>query len=501
MSTESASSQAKEIASGGGIVFGASLLDRGLRLIVTWLLSGYFGPEVFGVYTIVITILTLVKMFSPLGTELGTVYFGARFRKNDEPAKLKGLIVASMGLSILSSIVCMGMLWIAAPYVTDYYQEVRFVSTALLFWTPLHTLVGLLRAHKDMKGNAIVYQISLPLVLVTGSILVVLFQWDLYAALTAYIASVAFPIIIGIHRGWKHFGHLFKDPELPAIKDLSGLLKYSIPMAFSQFVFRLNAWMDILMLEWLTQTSSEVGIYRIAVSLALISTLPINAIITIFNPIIVELVQVQNFERLNGLLKLVTKWLLLFNLPILMVFYMIPDVVLAFFDDAYLASQHPLIILIAGQLIWSACSIAMRLIPMSGYAMLNLANGIVAAIVNMSLNYWLIPQYGNLGAAIATSTTLIVWSTWRLVEAKWLLKCFPFHTINVALLIGASSLAIVGKILIQDTSMLFRIGITGLSIVILLSFAFWGAREPEDDDILRTIKAKFSRLLGRSSKK
>ena len=54
------------------------------------------------------------------------------------------------------------------------------------------------------------------------------------------------------------------------------------------------------MLEWLTQNSSEVGIYRIAVSIAMISTLPINAIITIFNPIIVELVQSKNFERLNG---------------------------------------------------------------------------------------------------------------------------------------------------------------------------------------------------------
>ena len=102
---------------------------------------------------------------------------------------------------------------------------------------------------------------------------------------------------------------------------------------------------------------------------------------------------------------------------------------------------------------------------------------------------------------MATSTTLIVWSAWRLVEAKWLLKCFPFHTINIALIVGASSLAVLGKELIQDASMIFRIGITGLSIVILLSFAFWGAREPEDDDILRTIKAKFSRLLGRTSQK
>ena len=146
--TLSQSKEAKEIASGGGIVFGASILDRGLRLIVTWLLSGYFGRKSLGSYTIVITIMTLVKMFSPLGTELGTVYFGARHRKNADRAKLKGLIVSSMGLSVASSIMCMAMLWIAAPAITDHVSELRVIATALLFWTPLHTIVGLLKSSR-----------------------------------------------------------------------------------------------------------------------------------------------------------------------------------------------------------------------------------------------------------------------------------------------------------------------------------------------------------------
>ena len=394
---------------------------------------------------------------------------------------------------------CMAMLWIAAPSITDHVYELRVISTALLFWTPLHTIVGLLRAQKDMKGNALVYQITMPIVLVAGAGAVVLFEWTLITALITYVLSTAVPLVYGIKRAWRHFGDLFTDPDLPAVTDLNALLGYSIPMAFSQFVFRLNAWMDLLMLEWLTQNSAEVGIYRIAVSIAMISTLPINAIITIFNPIIVELVQSKNFERLNGLLKLVTKWLLLFNLPLLMLFYMLPDVVLAFFDDAYASSQHPLIILVGGQVIWSACSIAMRIIPMSGYAMLNLANGVVAAIVNMGLNYYLIPKYGNLGAAMATSITLIVWSMWRLVEVKWLLNCFPFHKINLLLLGGAILLSTTIKFSIQDSNLWIRLPVTGILIVGFMSLAFWLGREPEDDDILDTVQRKVRRLIGKRS--
>ena len=257
----SQSKEAKEIASGGGIVFGASILDRGLRLIVTWLLSGYFGPEVFGIYTIVITIMTLVKMFSPLGTELGTVYFGARHRKNADRAKLKGLIISSMG-----SVRCefCDVYGNAVDRSTlDYRSRLRIKSDfdSTLFWTPLHTIVGLLRAQKDMKGNALVYQITMPLVLVSGAGAVVLFEWTLVTALMTYVLSTAVPLVYGIKRAWHHFGDLFTDPDLPAVTDLNALLGYSIPMAFSLVVFRLNAWMDLLMLEWLTQNSAEVGIY------------------------------------------------------------------------------------------------------------------------------------------------------------------------------------------------------------------------------------------------
>ena len=51
-----------------------------------------------------------------------------------------------------------------------------------------------------------------------------------------------------------------------------------------------------LMLGWLA-SSTDVGIYRIVVSLAMICSLPIHAIITIFNPIIVELVNKHDYEK------------------------------------------------------------------------------------------------------------------------------------------------------------------------------------------------------------
>jgi O-antigen/teichoic acid export membrane protein len=457
------------------------------------MLSGFFGPEIFGVYTLAITIVTLVKMFAPLGTELGTVYFGARYRQNDEQEKLKGLVFSSVFISTLNALLCSIIIWFAAPFLMDDTRALKAAIPAILLWTPLHTLVGLLRAQKDMKGNAVVYQLFLPICLLIGMSLIVALNMDLYSALIAYCFSFSLTLVFGIKWSWKHYGKLITDTNIKPSYNIVELLQYSIPMAFSQLVFRLNAWMDILMLGWLV-TALDVGVYRIAVSLVMICGLPINAIITIFNPIIVELVNSNNLGKLNQLLKLVTKWLMLFTLPVLLTLYALPDVVLMIFDSAYLPSQAPLQILIMGQLVWASCSLCMRVIPMSGYALLNLCNGIVAALVNISLNYWLIPKYGTLGAAMATSITLATWSFWRLGEAWFLLRCFPFtkHTLSmffVAVPIGYFLQSLDGAV-----NMFWRITIV-LPVVAAFAFTSWYlGKQQEDEQIIAAVKRKLNRL-------
>ena len=67
-------------------------------------------------------------------------------------------------------------------------------------------------------------------------------------------------------------------------------------------VFRLTVWMDILMMGYYS-TDEQLGIYRIASALAMIGGIPITALTSIFNPIIARMVAVENFTKLNSLLK------------------------------------------------------------------------------------------------------------------------------------------------------------------------------------------------------
>ena len=121
----------------------------------------------------------------------------------------------------------------------------------------------------------------------------------------------------------------------------------------------------------------------------------------------------------------------------------LPDVLLRIFDPVYSASRIPLIILLCGQFFWVFCAMSMRLIPMSGRSMLTLINGIIAVVLNVICNIIFIPQYGAIGAAIATVITLNLWAGWRLIEIWHIMRCHPFSKGNVlffVLCVGVSTL-------------------------------------------------------------
>jgi O-antigen/teichoic acid export membrane protein len=139
----------------------------------------------------------------------------------------------------------------------------------------------------------------------------------------------------------------------------------------------------------------------------------------------------------------------------------------------------------------------MRLIPMSGHAMLNLVNGVIALALNVALNWFLIPEYGALGAALATGLTLALWSLWRVVEVWFLLKCFPFGWRALVLMAvsaaGGGALFFLG----DAWSLAPRLGAAVGLGVCFLALALAVGRTPEDRAVLGRVQGRLKRLLGR----
>jgi O-antigen/teichoic acid export membrane protein len=69
-----------------------------------------------------------------------------------------------------------------------------------------------------------------------------------------------------------------------------------------------------------------------------------------------------------------------------------------------------------------SCSVGFsgNIIVMTGHSLWNLINSVSVAGLNVLFNYWLIPDHGLEGAAVATALAALIFSVAQLVEARML---------------------------------------------------------------------------------
>jgi O-antigen/teichoic acid export membrane protein len=498
------SRDAAKLAGGSGIVLAGSLVDRGLRAVITWFLSGALGTRGFGVYSTVITLISMITVFATLGLDTGAVFFGSRYKRAGERDRLKGVLLASVGLSVIAGVVvALGVAGAsAAGFVyadkPDIASGAILAAPAVAVWTVLMVLVGGLRAVKDMRGSAIAYQIGLPAALMVGAGVAVALGGGVREVILAFIAANVLSLLLAARIFWRRFGALLRDRAVAARVELGALLGYSVPQSLAASLFRVNLWMDILMLAWLAD-ETQVGLYRVASTLALMGSLTVTAVNTMFNPMVSELVYTREFARLNALLKTVTRWLTVLATPLYMALLLVPDAVLLIFDEDYSASALPLQILVLGQIFQVSLAPANRLIPMAGHSMLNLVNALVAAGLNFGLNYLLIPRYGGAGAAAASAITFALWSCWRVGEVWVMYRCWPFSRRTVAFLAGSAGLTLAAGLgpLALGWGLWPRVAAAAVALGLYAALAWTVGRAPEDAEVAGPAVARLKKKLGR----
>ena len=109
---------------------------------------------------------------------------------------------------------------------------------------------------------------------------------------------------------------------------------------------------------------------------------------------------------------------LIISTPIFIAILIFPSFVLDFFGEEFTTGVAPLIILAIGQIINAICGPVMYLLNMTGKEKQARNIIIVASIINIALNLYLIPIYGLMGAAIATGVSTVVWNIMAVFQIK-----------------------------------------------------------------------------------
>jgi len=398
------------------------LLDRiassGFVVINLFIMIGYYSAEQVGVYQYSVALGVIISLLMTFVDEkVVKSYFGLveqeKVVKSAKTLKIYMLIVAYFLLAMIKTL----------GVVEDnvFYFLIIFLTAAGIkevvapyYYAMDYKLKSVKRAQASLSSGIIVFLIQLYMITE---------KFDLmYVAFTHIIGSVLFFFLL-----YNYYNKVERIEKFEgAVKSFCKfeIIKRSIPVAVAAAAHIIYLKTDILMIEKY-MAYSDVAVYSISTQILSVLIIGIYPLQVAFFPILQ-----QNYYKDRGAFKLIylKKSLIIYYMAItwVAIILMISSTILKCCSPSEYAVINGFLFLHAiTSIIFYNVIFRSSYLTISGKTKYLLYSQVTALVVNIFLNFILIPQYGLYGASLATTITTyisLILMNFAFKETRWLFK-------------------------------------------------------------------------------
>ncbi|MBN1951922.1 MAG: polysaccharide biosynthesis C-terminal domain-containing protein [Bacteroidales bacterium] len=382
-------------------IFSTNVLVIVLVVIGGIILPRLLNPVSLGRLNALLALVTIVYSFTFLGMRSSLVMHLGRagFEKKDIYRGTAWIFLFSVLLSILS------LLFFLFFISTDQYSVWIIVLVCLI--NPFEFLIGYMQGINLARSNIGRYNrlkwIPGLVYLMAIGLFLGVFQLQVKGALIAAILANLITVLIYL-RISKPDLPVFRRGEFP-LKAIKSLVSYGSLFALSFLITRLNHKIDILILKRLSDLA-EVGYYSLGVNVAeMIWQIPIAVGIILMTQSAVNENQRLVTRQVCSSLRVS---MLVVVLASLILFALAPVLVRLAFGERYLPSAGIIRAILPGIVFFVILKIINSQFIGTGKPQLTLLALLPSLLVNIGLNFILIPRYEGIGAAIATNISYFI---------------------------------------------------------------------------------------------
>jgi O-antigen/teichoic acid export membrane protein len=493
----------KLIAKSSGIVFIGFFLSKLFTYFYRVVIARNFGSEVYGLFSLAITISSVFIAIAALGLVEGLVRYISLYRGKNKPEKIKYVFSLTLFTSLISSAIFSLIFFLSSNFlaVNIFHNSELVIFLKIFSLVPfLMVLFGVfssaLRAFEKIFWYSFATNIFQNLLKILFLVLLIFTGLNSGAVSMSYVLSIFGALVLSYYVCKHQVPWIFKKSTLKTEekRQIKGeIMKYSLPLMFlGIFSFLFNN-LDSLALGFF-RNASEVGIYSTAIITVSMVWFTQELFMQLFLPLVTKEFSKGNFLLVKEISKQVGKWIFAVNLPISIIVILFPNAIInILFGSQFIAAGPVLRILAVGQLIFSLGSLLTNLILITGRSRWVLINLIVVSLINLILEIVLVPHYGLLGAALAATISMSLLSLILFVEVKYLLSMTPLRKTMVRIflvsIIPALALFYIRKIIpLNLVSMIFMVLMFFLTYFLLLYLT--KCLDKKDILILKSIKKK-----------
>ncbi|AFY57855.1 membrane protein involved in the export of O-antigen and teichoic acid [Rivularia sp. PCC 7116] len=387
----------RKVVSNTGWLFADRILRMGAGLLVGVWVARYLGAEDYGLFNYA---LAFVSLFTPIFTlGLDDVVVRQLVKESSDKTEILG---TTFGLKLIGGIVSV-LLAVGSLFLLQEQNILRIWLVIILAMTGIFRTADTIelwfqsqiQSKYTVVAKNIAYLLStlvkVGLILIKAPLLT--FAWATLAEI--FMGAIGLFAIYQI----KGFSPLWNWRwNFTAAKSL---LKESFPLIFSGFAILIFMKIDQIMLGEM-KGNNEVGIYSAAVRVSELWYFIPTAIVSSVSPSIYaakEKSEHHYYKRIGQLLRLLTYISLAIAIPMT---FLSKNIVLMMFGSGYAEASTILAVHI-----WASLFVFMGVATLpwfiaEGLNHISLGKTLLGAVLNVILNYLLIPKYSGLGAAIAT---------------------------------------------------------------------------------------------------
>ncbi len=405
----------RELFRGSSIAFVFRLLSALASYVFTYFLARLYDAEGVGVFTTSWTILMISSVVAKVGFDTSIVKFIAESAGSRSYFRMRKIYRSGLKIILLTASFVALLIISLSGLLTDWFYDTvssNWVVMLVGFSVIPYSLLSY--NAESLKGLKRILPFSLHqnVTIYFGGLLLLFLVHAFYGQKEGAVIALALILLmlmtssfITLRSMLKHYPNhdSHYSPKIPSPRKI---ITTTLPMMMTNSLFLVMNWTDVLMLASMTNDAA-VGIYNVSLKIAALNSIVLIAVNSIAMPKYAELFKINKI-RFKQVVKAVSFISFIVSFPVFLLILIFPEFILGLFGEVFHTGAQAMIVLSVGQLFAAFSGSTVVLMNMTGREKPVLYLLIISVIVNLLLNYFLIPVLGINGAAYATSFSTIM---------------------------------------------------------------------------------------------
>jgi O-antigen/teichoic acid export membrane protein len=382
-------------------------LGVGLLFLATLVMTNYYEQSIVGEFELTRSILVVLGSLVLAGTDRSVLQFAGQLSSADKMGQFLGIYKKIIFLFFLISFSLFLLYFLIPDYLLKTYSNnylLLKIIASLFFYAVALFNTEVFRVFDKNSWSEAYRGFFKYIILFLGAVGFLFTEYS-YLIIDLFLFSFVLLSIGSI----LHLRPLFKTGYCESDISYKNILKTSFPMALSSLGFFLLLSIDILFLKYYNG-DDLVAIYAQPVKIITLIAMIQTTLQASISKKIASFYHSRDRDALISIISKYTRLIAILSLPFLILFLLLPKTILSFFGPEYTSGSNALLLLLIGTFVNAICGCTNVYMNMTG-KQVAFRNIIFATIIlNLTLNFILIPVYGIEGAAIASALSLIFWN-------------------------------------------------------------------------------------------